>query len=143
MTTLPAVRPASYGGVTIVPAVIADAGEHAARRFVEFFTANIRNANTRAAYATAVGLFMAWCEEHRLSIHDLEPVAVSAYVEQLMLTRSAPTVKQHLAAIRMLFDWLVVGQVMPMNRRPRSGGRSTSSKGQDDGPLGRAGPPPP
>jgi integrase/recombinase XerD len=98
-----------------LPSVIADAGDHASRRFVEFFTANIRNPNTRDAYATAVGLFMAWCEENRLSLHELEPVAVSAYVEHLMLTRSAPTVKQHLAAIRMLFDWLVVGQVVPMN----------------------------
>ena len=28
---------------------------------------------------------------------------------------AAPTVKQHLAAIRMLFDFLVTGQVIPMN----------------------------
>jgi integrase/recombinase XerD len=108
----PAIRSA---GAVLVPAVIADAGDRAARRFLEFFTANIRNPNTRAAYATAVGLFMRWCEDNRLSLHDLEPVTVSAYVEQLMLTRSAPTVKQHLAAVRMLFDWLVVGQVVPMN----------------------------
>jgi hypothetical protein len=33
-----------------VPAVIADAGEHAARRFLEFFAATIRNKNTRMAY---------------------------------------------------------------------------------------------
>ncbi len=58
---------------------------------------------------------MAWCEEQRISLHELEPVAISTYVETLMLTHSAPTVKQHLAAIRMLFDWLVVGQVIPMN----------------------------
>jgi site-specific recombinase XerD len=98
-----------------LPRLIADAGDHASRRFIEFFTANIRNANTRAAYAKAVGRFLGWCDENHLSLSDLEPVAVSAYVEHLMLTRSAPTVKQHLAAIRMLFDWLVVGQVLPMN----------------------------
>ena len=97
-----------------MPAMIAAAGERASRRFVGF-TANIRNPNTRAAYAGAVGLFAARCDERRLSPADLEPVAVSAYVEQLMRTRSAPTVKQHLAAIRMLCDWLVVGQVIPMN----------------------------
>lgn len=28
---------------------------------------------------------------------------------------SVPTVKQHLAAINMLFDWLVTGQILPMN----------------------------
>lgn len=98
-----------------LPQVIADAGESASRRFIEFFTANIRNANTRTAYAKAVALFMRWCDDNRLALHDLEPIAVSAYVEHLMLTRSAPTVKQHLAAIRMLFDWLVIGQVLPMN----------------------------
>jgi integrase/recombinase XerD len=98
-----------------LPALIANAGEHASRRFLEFFTANIRNANTRAAYAEAVGQFMTWCEKNQIALVDLEPVAISAYVEQLMLTRSAPTVKQHLAAIRMLFDWLVVGQIIPVN----------------------------
>ena len=45
----------------------------------------------------------------------MEPVHVAAYIEQLGKTRSAPSVKQHLAAIRMLFDWLVVGQVVPGN----------------------------
>jgi site-specific recombinase XerD len=93
--------------------VIARAGPHASRRFIEFFTANIRNPNTRAAYAHAVGQFLAWCQRHRLELHTLEPIAVAAYVEELMQIRSAPTVKQHLAAIRMLFDWLVVGQVVP------------------------------
>jgi hypothetical protein len=34
---------------------------------------------------------------------------ISAYVEVLTPTYRAPTIKQHLAAIRMLFDWLVVG----------------------------------
>ena len=98
-----------------LPAVILDAGEHASRRFVEFFTANIRNPNTRAAYARAAAQFLRWCEDNRLSLGDLGPAVVSAYVEQLMRTRSAPTVKQHLAAVRMIFDWLVVGQVLPAN----------------------------
>lgn len=98
-----------------VPAIVADAGERAAMRFVEFFTANIRNPNTRRAYGRAVGDFCGWCEQHGLSLAQLNPVHVAAYVEQLSQLRAAPTVKQHLAAIRMLFDWLVIGQVMPTN----------------------------
>jgi hypothetical protein len=43
-----------------VPAVIAGAGDHAARRFLEFFAANIRNRNTRMAYYRAVCTFFAW-----------------------------------------------------------------------------------
>ena len=46
----------------IVPALIADAGDPAAWRYVEFFTANIRNPNTRRAYARACTSFFAWCE---------------------------------------------------------------------------------
>ena len=49
------------------------------------------------------------------SIADVKPLHVAAYVEQLGRERSAPTVKQRLAAIRHLFDWLVTGQVMPVN----------------------------
>jgi len=98
-----------------VPTIIANAGEKASRRFIEFFTANIRNRNTRQAYAHAIGRFLDWCEANHLSLDDLDPVAIAAYVEQLMTINSAPTVKQHLAAIRMLMDWLVVGQVLPFN----------------------------
>ncbi len=98
-----------------IPTIIANAGEKASRRFIEFFTANIRNRNTRQAYAHAIGRFLDWCETNRLGLDDLDPVAIAAYVEQLMTINSAPTVKQHLAAIRMLMDWLVVGQVLPFN----------------------------
>ena len=55
-------------GQFLVPALIAGAGEHASRRFIEFFTANIRNRNTRLAYAKAVGDFAAWCERLGLSL---------------------------------------------------------------------------
>jgi hypothetical protein len=42
--------------------LIAGAGGRAALRFLEFFTVNIRNKNTRAAYARAAGAFLRWCE---------------------------------------------------------------------------------
>ena len=37
---------------------------------------------------------------------------VAAYVEQLQQRLAAPSVKLHLAALRVLFDWLVVGQLI-------------------------------
>ncbi|MCP9495930.1 MAG: phage integrase N-terminal SAM-like domain-containing protein [Pyrinomonadaceae bacterium MAG19_C2-C3] len=77
------------------------------------FTANIRNPNTRLAYAHAVAQFLAWCEQRGAALRDIEPVMVAAYIEG---HAGAPqTVKQHLAAIKMLFDWLVIGQVVPTN----------------------------
>jgi integrase/recombinase XerD len=100
-----------------MPALIARAGERAAWRFLEFFTVNIRNKNTRAAYGQAAGAFLRWCEGRGITrIEDVQPVHVAGYIEQLQATRKAPTVKQHLACIRMLFDWLVTGQVLPSNR---------------------------
>jgi integrase/recombinase XerD len=98
----------------IVPAIVADAGDAAARRFLEFFTATLRNAHTRHAYARAVRDFFAWIGPG-LTLTAIEPVHVAAYVEQLSNRRSAPTVKQHLAAIKMLFDGLVTGQVVSVN----------------------------
>lgn len=100
-------------GLESLPAVIAGAGEGASRRFVEFFTANIRNRNTRMAYIRALRPFLSWCEMRGLALQDIQPVHVAAYVE--LHQGSPPTVKQHLAAIRMLFDWLVIGQIMPTN----------------------------
>jgi hypothetical protein len=84
-------------GGAIVPAIIADAGEKAGKRFIEFLTATIRNANTREAYARAIGDFFAWCEGNRLTLTGIEPVHVAAYIENLTKARSAPTVKQHLS----------------------------------------------
>jgi site-specific recombinase XerD len=94
--------------------VIATAGPRAGRRFIEFFTANIRNRNTREAYARAVGQFCEWLEARGIQhLAQIEPIVIAAYIEQH--PGAPPTVKQHLAAIRMLFDWLVVGQVIPVN----------------------------
>jgi site-specific recombinase XerD len=103
----------SRAGLDRLPAPIASAGQKAAWRFIEFFAANIRNKNTRTAYAHAVTQFFDWCESKRLGLYDLRPAMIAAYIEQH--PGSAPTVKQHLAAIRMLFDWLVIGQIVPMN----------------------------
>jgi integrase/recombinase XerD len=99
-----------------VPALIQRMGNKGVLRFLEYFTVKIRNRNTRAAYARAAADFLSWCEGQGIGeLGRVQPVHVAAYVELLRAKRSAPTVKQHLACIRMLFDWLVTGQVMPSN----------------------------
>ena len=99
-----------------MPRAVAAAGDGATRRFLEFFAATIRNKNTRMAYYRACCRFFAWCDQHRLgAIADIEPLHVAAYVEAMAKDFKKPTVKQHLAAIRMLFDWLVTGQVVAAN----------------------------
>lgn len=86
----------------------------AAERFFDFFTANIRNKNTRRAYYKAVCRFAEWCEARGLrDLAGVKPFHVAAYIEGLALSK--PTVKQQLAALRMLFDWLVVGHVIEVN----------------------------
>ena len=123
MTSLPA--PSDYN----VPNLIAISGEHARVRSLEFFAAQIRNKHTRRAYAQATREFLAWCERAGVaSIADVKPFHVAAYIEQLSRERSAPTVKQRLAAIRHLFDWLVTGQVMPVNPASSVRGPSHSVK---------------
>ena len=79
--------PAGQAGLRGVPALIAGAGPSAHRRFLEFFTANIRNRNTRASYARAVGDFFFWCERGGLvELSRIEPTHVGAYIEQLQHT---------------------------------------------------------
>ncbi len=89
--------------------------KQAQRKFWEFFTAHIRNPNTRRAYLIATWRFADWCGFHRIPLAKVEPMVVAAYVEELTGKLAPASVKQHLAAIRMLFDWLVVGQVLPFN----------------------------
>ena len=109
----PSTAVGSTTGSLLVPTMIAAASDHAARRFLEFFAATIRNKNTRMAYYRAVLPFFAWCEAHQLGqLVDIEPLHVAAYIEGLQQQFAKPSVKQHLAAIRMLFDWLVTGGVV-------------------------------
>ena len=97
----------------VLPALIVDAGPDAVARFLEFFAGRIANERTRAAYGRAVGQFLAWCEARGLGLDVVSPLHVAAYIRTH--PGSVPTVKQHLAAIRVLCDWLVVSQVLPVN----------------------------
>ena len=99
----------------LIPTLIASAGDAAGWRYVEFFTANIRNPNTRRAYARACAKFFAWCDDCGLTLPAIRPHDVATYIEALQQTHAAPGVKQQLAAVRMLFDWLITGQVVPTN----------------------------
>jgi site-specific recombinase XerD len=99
-----------------LPALVAAAGERASLRFLEFFAAAIRNPHTRRAYGRAAGEFLAWCEAAGVpSLAAVRPLHVAAWVEAQARAHAAPTVKQRLAAVRHLFDWLVTGQVVPTN----------------------------
>jgi site-specific recombinase XerD len=110
-----------------VPSMVANAGHRASKRFLDFFAASIETNNTRMAYYRAACSFFAWLEQHSIGeLADIEPFHVAAYLKALQVsdagnraikgrTAARPTVKQHLAAVRMLFDWLVVGQVLAIN----------------------------
>lgn len=100
----------------IIPAQVVSAGSRASERFLEFFTATIRNKNTRQAYHRATLHFFRWCQDKKLEeLRAIRPVHVAAYIEELGKTMSKPSVKQHLAAVRMLMDWLVTGQILETN----------------------------
>jgi site-specific recombinase XerD len=104
----------------------------ARKRMRDFFSSHIRNPNTRRAYQEAVRQFSAFCAE--LGIEDLaqiEPIHVAAFVETQLKLHSRPTVKLRLAALRMLFDWMVVGQVLPVNpAHAVRGPKHTQKKGK-------------
>ena len=99
-----------------LPALVAAAGERASMCFLEFFAANIRNPHTRRAYYRAAEEFLGWCASAGVpSIGAVQPVHVATWIGAGTRKLAAPSVKQRLAAIRHLFDWLVTGQVVPVN----------------------------
>src|SRR5271170_7870065 len=102
---------------TTLPQLVTAAGDDAEIRFLEFFAGQIRNLHTRRAYSRAVGEFLTWCADAGVSsIAAVQPLHVATWIElQTRGALAAPTVKQQLAAIRHLFDWLVTGQVMAVN----------------------------
>ncbi|MGI9434949.1 MAG: site-specific integrase, partial [Geminicoccaceae bacterium] len=101
-------RVAALDDGLVVPRIVADAGDGAAMRFIEFFTAQVHNPNTRKAYGRAAMDFCHWADDLGITnLNNILPVHVAAYVKHLDGCYSAPSTKQKLAAIRMLFDWLV------------------------------------
>jgi hypothetical protein len=108
----------------IMPSLIEAAGETATRRFPEFFTAQIRNPNTRAAYARAITSLLDRSESRGVRTSMRSGQSSWRAISRTSRPPTAPTVKQHLAAIHMIFDWLVVGQNVESNpasalRRPK------------------------
>ena len=102
-----------------LPALVAAAGERASMRFLEFFAASIRNPHTRRAYGRAAEEFLAWCASAGVpSIAAVQAVHVGTWIEASTRELAAPSVKQRLAAIRHLFDWLVTGQGVCRSIRP-------------------------
>jgi integrase/recombinase XerD len=102
-------------GIGTLPATIGAGNERTRQRFIQFFTANIRNRNTRRAYARAVKQFFDWTEGRRLELEAIDALAVAAYIEKIGGEMAKPSVKQQLAAIRQMFDYLVTGGILPVN----------------------------
>jgi integrase/recombinase XerD len=115
-----------------IPRLIADAGEDTIFRFLEFFAVTIRNKNTREAYVRAARDFLIWCDAAGVpALTNITPIVAAGYVEQLTAEKSAPTVKQHLAALRRLFDWFVQGQIVRSNPlAPVRGPRHSALQGK-------------
>ena len=102
--------------VSRAPALVVAAGPRASYRFLEFFTAQIRNPHTRRAYARAATEFFDWLAgEGRHAARGDRERACRDLHRAVEKARSAPTAKLRLAALRHLFDWMVIGQIMPTN----------------------------
>jgi site-specific recombinase XerD len=100
----------------VQPAALFTPTPKAAKRVLEFFTAQINNGHTRKAYLNATRRFAEWCDGRGIGqLADVQPFHVAAFIKDLQGQLSPPTVKQHLAALRMLFDWLVTGHVLDVN----------------------------
>ena len=94
--------------------IVAASGARASYRFLEFFTVKICNAHTRRAYSRAAGEFFdSLAVKGVTQLDEIASIHVATYIEELSRARSAPTAKQRLAALRHLFDWMVIGQIMP------------------------------
>jgi integrase/recombinase XerD len=139
---------AVIGSTYQLPAIVMAAGPRARKRILEFFGASIRNANTRAAYMRACGMFFDFLTANEVAaLEDIEPLHVAAYLEALKAEkRSVATQKLHMSAVRMLLDYLVTGGIIAHNpalsvRAPRqsvSKGKTPTLSAEEAGRLLRS-----
>src|SRR5260221_14262258 len=111
-----------------IPGLIVAAGPEVIETYIDFFTATIRSRNTRAAYARACWQFFDWCAAHGLELTSVRPFHVATWIEDF--PGSKPTVKQKLAAVRMLYDFLVVRQITASNPAHSVRGKYVVKKGK-------------
>ena len=128
---LPILAPNTTSGF-VVPAIVADTHRDAGERFLEYFAATIRNANTRAAYMNAVADFLRFEPVADLgSLAEIRSIHVSAYIEAVGERFAPQTVKLRLAALRGLFDWLARHGVLETNpAAPVRGPSYTTKRGK-------------
>jgi site-specific recombinase XerD len=84
-----------------------------AETFLDLLAAHVRNPNTRSAYRVAWRSFLAFC-----SARNLKAYHVGAWLDQHPGSRSAQ--RQHLAAVRLLFDHLMMRGVLEYNPAARA-----------------------
>jgi site-specific recombinase XerD len=112
-----------------LPDLIRETGSSAQTAVLDFFLNHRSNTNTRKSYGRAIVNFMTWCKATSLlTLDDVKPFHVSVYLQDLGDSHSAPTVKQHLAAIRAMFDWLAIKQIVPLNPAAAVRGPKFSAK---------------
>jgi integrase/recombinase XerD len=104
------VEQAEKGGA---PAIVEAAGPAATFAWDEFFSGQIRNSHTRTAYLRNVRRFLARCQARGVELDRVTPGSVGKYLDQFEASPS--TKKQHLAAIRKLFDKLVLRHAILLN----------------------------
>ena len=78
----------------------------------------MRNPNTRSAYQVAWRSFLAFCSARQLELESVKAYHVGAWLDQHPGSRS--TQRQHLAAVRLLFDSLMMRGVVEYNPAARA-----------------------
>ena len=89
-----------------------------AETFLELLGARVRNPNTRSAYRVAWRAFLAFCSVRQLELESVKAYHVGSWLDQHSGSRS--TQRQHLAAVRLLFDSLMMRGVVEYNPAARA-----------------------
>ena len=98
---------------TAFPPLIAASGAGAWFAWEEFLFGQLRNPHTRRSYQRIATRFLRWCEERGLALHKIAPAHVGQFLDGLPDAVSSK--KVYLAAIRHLFDMLVVRHAVALN----------------------------
>ena len=93
-----------------VPKIIEAAGPRAEVQYMTFYLNAQFTTNTKTAYWSANYRFLDWCGSRGLELHGINSDVVLSYFHNQRFSASA--LRQHLSAIRKLFDWLADGKTV-------------------------------
>ena len=118
MIEIPGIKEVVLAATELIPSSAESKRQKTRKTLLNIIEGRIQNPNTRRAYKNAWKKFFEFCSEYKLALDRLEPFHLGMFLRRHL--GGVATQRQHLSAIRLLFDELLEQGVVELNPAART-----------------------